>query len=92
MTANPNLFLSGDEFLQHKIDQARRNAQDTLDANEAKRRAHEKEAADLMASIYEDAAEIALSGIGMGLDSAACYGISSALKLQAMIVRGDTTS
>lgn len=81
-----------DDQIDEALQRARKNAQDTLDANEAKRRAREKEAANIVASVYEDAADIALSGIEQGLDSAACYGISSALKLQAMIIRGDTTS
>lgn len=87
MTANYS-----DESLRALINQARLNSERDLEAREAVRRAKEKEATEIIASIYDDAAEIALSGIEQGLDSAACYGISSALKLQALITRGDTTS
>jgi hypothetical protein len=87
---NPNLvFDNGNDFLQHKIDQARKKAeQDLIDAQEA-RRAKEAEARNIVASVFEEAAEIAFSGIELGLDTKTCKDISAALRLQAAIVRGD---
>lgn len=90
MDNNPNLFFdNGNDFLQHKIDQARQKAeQDLILAQQAKRK-KEAEARNLVASIFEEAADIAFEGITLGLDAKTCKDISAALRLQAAIVRGD---
>lgn len=88
--ANPNLFFeNGNDFVQHKINQARQKAeQDLINAQEAKRK-QQQEARNLLASAYDDAADIAFGGIEAGLDAKTCKDISAALRLQAAIVRGD---
>jgi hypothetical protein len=89
---NPNVFLnSGDEALQFMIDRARKNAEDDLVAAQQERRKKEQEARNLVASIFEEAAEIALSGLELGYDEKTCYDIAAAIRLQAAITRGDVS-
>lgn len=91
MPENPNLFFEdSNDFIQHKINQARQRAEHDLAEKEASRAENRKKARDIAASIFEEAADIALEGIEQPkLDNDTCYAIAGALKLQAALIRGD---
>lgn len=80
---------SADDHLRHLVEQARLKAERDLTEKTARRKEHEKEAREIAASIFQDAADIAYEGIEAGLDRDARLQIAAALSLQAALVRGD---